>query len=261
MDIISSILLGVIEGVTEFLPISSTGHLVLASTLLNLPPTNFLKSFEIIIQLGAILAVGAIYWRRFLTDRSVLKRIIIAFIPTAMIGLIFYRIVKTYLLGNIAVVLGALFFGGLILILFELWLKQGELDSEKIEQNDVSNLPYWQAVVLGLCQSVAIIPGISRSAATIIGGLALGIRRETIVEFSFLLAVPTMVAATGLDLLKSSVNFSLDEWGMLAIGFCVSFLVAILAVKSFLKYIRHHDFIAFGIYRIIIAVVFALVLL
>ncbi len=251
MTIIASIILGIVEGVTEFLPISSTGHLTLTVDLLGIAQTEFVKSFEVIIQLGAILAVVALYWQKLLTNTAVLKRVIVAFLPTAILGLTFYKVIKTYLLGNSLVVLISLFVGGLILILFELFYQ--EKDDDKV---DLEQISYPQAIALGLCQSIAMIPGVSRSAATIVGGLALRIRRETIVEFSFLLAVPTMAAATGLDILKSSFGFSAGEWGLLTLGFFVSFLSALLAIKSFLNYVRHHDFIAFGLYRIVIALVF-----
>lgn len=251
MDIIASIILGVIEGLTEFLPISSTGHLTLTASLLGIVQTEFVKSFEVIIQLGAILAVVVIYWQKLLMNSAIIKRVIVAFLPTAVLGLIFYKLIKIYLLGNSLVVLISLFFGGLILILFELWHQEKPED-----KTDLEKISYSQALVIGLCQSVAMIPGISRSAATIVGGLALRIKRETIVEFSFLLAVPTMVAATGLDLLKSSFSFSVGEWGLLIVGFSVSFLSALVAIKSFLNYVRHHNFIAFGFYRIVIALVF-----
>lgn len=255
MTIITSITLGVVEGLTEFLPISSTGHLILTSHLLNIPATNFSKSFEIFIQLGAILAVVVLYWRDLLVNREVMKRVIVAFLPTAIIGLALYKIVKTYLLDNLNVVVASLFVGGIILIIFELW-HQKQDQSLRGEASQLEDITYKQCLSLGLFQSLAMIPGVSRSASTIIGGLLLGLKRETIVEFSFLLAVPTMVAATGLDLFKSSINFSISEWGMLAIGFVVSFLVALLAIKTFLAYIRQHNFISFGIYRIIIAGIF-----
>jgi undecaprenyl-diphosphatase len=251
MDIIASILLGIVEGLTEFLPISSTGHLTLTANMLGVAQSEFVKSFEVIIQLGAILAVVALYWRKLLTNVPVLKRVVLAFLPTAVIGLLLYKFIKTYLLGNSLVVLIALFVGGLVLILFEIWHQTKPDDKTELEQ-----ISYVQAFALGLCQSVAMIPGVSRSASTIIGGLALGISRKTIVEFSFLLAVPTMMAATGLDLLKSSINFSLNEWGLLLVGFAVSFLSALIAIKSFLAYIQKHDFIAFGLYRVAIALAF-----
>ncbi len=247
-----SLLLGIVEGVTEFLPVSSTGHLILASALLHIPDSAYSKSFDIIIQLGAILAVVALYWRTFL-DIQLLKKLIVAFIPTGIIGLAFYKIVKTYLLGNETIVIASLALGGIALIVFEL------LHHEKPDaKNDVSAISYKQAALIGLAQSVAIIPGVSRSAATIVGGMLLGVSRATIVEFSFLLAVPTMAAATGLDLLKNASSFSGDQAATLAIGFVTSFVVAIFAIKWLLTYVRKHSFVPIGIYRIIIALLFAL---
>ncbi len=245
-----SILLGIVEGVTEFLPISSTGHLILASSLLHIADSAYLKSFEIIIQLGAILAVVALYWRKFL-DLKVLKTLIVAFIPTGIIGLALYKIVKTYLLGNESIVLWSLVLGGVALIVFELLYRE-RADAT----TDVSTISYKQAALIGLFQAIAIIPGVSRSAATIVGGLLLGIKRAAIVEFSFLLAVPTMAAATGLDLLKNASGFSADQTLTLAIGFVTSFVVAIFAIKFLLAYIRNHSFIPFGVYRILAALAF-----
>ena len=264
MIIWQSIILGVVEGLTEFLPISSTGHMILVSEILKLSNTEFLKSFEIIIQLGAIGAVVALYWRQLLVNWQVMKRVAAAFIPTAIIGLLLYKIIKSFLMGNLWVVVISLLFGGIILIIFELWLANKDRQIFGIENTKLDKLEkmsYREAITIGLCQSLAVIPGVSRSAATIVGGLALNMKRETIVEFSFLLAVPTMLAATGLDLLKSSPNFTVNEFGLLLVGFMVSFLVALLAIKTFLAYIRKNNFIAFGIYRIVVAIVFALVFL
>ncbi|MBC7836970.1 undecaprenyl-diphosphate phosphatase [Acetobacteraceae bacterium] len=250
MTPMDSLILGVVEGITEFFPISSTGHLILASSLLNIEQSNFQKSFEIIIQLGAICSVIFLYWRSFL-DFEILKKIFVAFLPTAVIGLALYKVVKTYLIGNEAVVLWALGLGGAALIIFEFLHK--EKDSATAT---VSHMTYSQAALVGLAQAVAIIPGVSRSAATILGGLLLGIRRATIVEFSFLLAVPTMLAATGLDLVQNASTFSRDQFGVLAIGFSTSFIVAILSIKFLLSFIRTHTFVPFGIYRIALSLLF-----
>lgn len=252
MTILDSAILGVVEGITEFLPVSSTGHLILAGELLGLPSTEFLKSFEIAIQLGAIMAVVLLYWRSFL-DLGILKRILAAFIPTAVIGLLLHDLAKQYLLGNVTVVLVALAVGGIALIVFEL------LHKEKEEaMQDVRSITYKQAVVVGIFQAIAIIPGVSRSAATIVGGLVMGIGRVAIVEFSFLLAVPVMAAATGLDLLKSAGTFSSADFTNLAVGFVVSFVVALISIRFLLQYVRKHTFIPFGIYRILAALVFFL---
>jgi len=256
MTYLHAFILGVIEGVSEFLPISSTGHLILTSHLLHLEQTDFQKSFEIAIQLGAILSVVVLYWRTLLVNFEILKRVITAFIPTAILGFIFYKIIKRVLLGSNTVVLCSLLIGGIFLILFELWHREKKGASEEL-----SDISYSKSFMIGLFQVVAMIPGVSRSAATIIGGLILGIRRKTIVEFSFLLSVPTMVAATGLDLIKSGGQFSLEEFRLLFIGFITSFIVALLSIKWLLHFIKNHTFISFGIYRILISLLFWFVIL
>lgn len=256
MDLFQAFILGVVEGVTEFLPVSSTGHLILAGHLLRIPPTEFFKTFEIAIQLGAILAVVVLYWKRFLLDFEVLKRVAAAFLPTAVIGFVLYKLIKKFLLGNAFVVVAALFIGGLLLIVFEKWHQ--EKDSA---QDDLKLIPYKTAILIGLFQTLAVIPGVSRSAATIIGGLLLGLKRKTIVEFSFLLAVPTMLAATILDLLKSHATITSADLSALGIGFVTSFVIALLSIKFLLNYIQRHNFVAFGIYRMVAAFVFWLIIL
>ena len=255
MTFFDSLILGIVEGVTEFLPISSTGHLILTSELLNIPQTEFLKTFEIAIQLGAISSIVLLYWKSFL-DVEIVKRLIVAFIPTGIIGFLLYGVVKSMLLESEAVVLGALFIGGVALIIFELFHKELERAPE-----GVATISYLQSALIGVCQGLAIIPGVSRSAATIVGGLLLGVRRVTIVEFSFLLAVPTMAAATGYDVLKNASSLSSDQALSLGVGFITSFIVALFAVKFLLAYIRNHSFIPFGIYRIVLAVLFFLFVL
>ncbi len=254
MEFIYAIILGTVEGITEFLPISSTGHLILVEKLLNIYPTDFWKSFIVIIQLGAILAVLILYWRKLLLNGEIFKKVALAFLPTAIVGLVLYPIIKQYLLGSVAVVLCVLALGGAAIILFERWYK--ELP-EAVGNLDL--ITYRQAFIIGLAQSVAVVPGVSRAAATIMGGLFLGLSRHTIVEFSFLLAVPTMAAATGFDLFKIGFQFSSSEWLVLFIGFVFSFLSAMFAVRWLLRYVSHHDLTAFGWYRIILAVLLAIV--
>lgn len=250
MTPLDAVILGIVEGLTEFLPISSTGHLILASSLLHIQQTDFLKTFEVVIQLGAIFAIVMLYIKS-LFDIEVLKRLVVAFIPTGVIGLAFYHVVKTYLLGNEVVVLWAFGLGGLVLIGFELF-HVGPSEAS----DDVRAITYKQAAIIGLFQSIAIVPGVSRSAATIVGGLSLGLSRETIVTFSFLLAVPTMVAASGLDLMKNAGNFSGADFSMLAVGFLVSFVVALVAVRWLLAYIKDRTFTLFGYYRVLAALAF-----
>lgn len=251
MNIADSIILGIVEGITEFLPISSTGHLILASHLMKLQQTEFLKSFEIAIQLGAILSVVVLYGRRFLTNLNILKRVVVAFIPTAVIGLVFYKIIKQIFFGSTVIVLWSLLLGGLFLIVFELLYRE-----KKDALDDMESISYLQAFIIGLFQSMAVIPGVSRAAATIVGGLFLGLKRKTIVEFSFLLAVPTMGAAVALDLMKSAGSFSGSDFLFLAVGLFVSFIVALLAIKLLLEFIKNNNFIPFGVYRIILALSF-----
>jgi len=280
MSFLDSIVLGVIEGITEFLPISSTGHLILAGHILGLDSTDFVKSFEITIQLGAILAVVVLFWRRLFLSKKVFLLVSAAFIPTAIIGFILYKIIKNVLLGSNVVVLSALAIGGFILIVFEMWVERRRENNLKyalrnsigirvprfnIEQKDpivrIEDMGYGRAIGVGLFQALAVIPGVSRSAATIVGGILLRMSRVAIVEFSFLLAVPTMLAATGYDLLKSGASFSGNEFSVLFVGFVVSFVVAFGAVKWLIGFIKNHSFIGFGVYRIVLAIVFALFLL
>ena len=255
MDLLSAVILGIVEGISEFLPISSTGHMILASELLGLHHTEFVKSFEISIQLGAILSVVALYWRSLLVDIEVIKRLIAAFIPTGILGFLLYKLVKQYLLGSANVVLWSLLIGGALLIIFEMMHRE---DSENV--SDVTELSYKKAFLIGVFQSFAMVPGVSRSASTIIGGLLLGMKRKTIVEFSFLLAVPTMLAATVYDLYKSGSQISLDQINIMLVGFIVSFFIALLSIKFLLRFIKTHTFIPFGIYRIVFAVAWFLLI-
>jgi undecaprenyl-diphosphatase len=253
LDATHAVVLGIVEGVTEFLPISSTAHLILASRALGIQETEFLKSFEIIIQLGAILSVVVLYWNRFL-HLEVLKKLVVAVIPTGVIGLTVYKAIKGYLLGNVAVVLVTLLVGGIALIVFERFQQRDDRDV------DFAEITYRKAFLIGLFQAIAVIPGVSRSAATIVGGSLLGVSKRTIVEFSFILAVPTMLAATGLELLKSQAALS-GNFGVLGVGFVVSFITAIAAIKWLLAYVKKRDFSLFGWYRIVLALVFYLVFL
>lgn len=254
MSILHAVLLGIVEGVTEFLPISSTGHLILTQELLGITPTEFTKSFDIVIQLGAILAVLTAYGRRLYHDIPLCKRVIVAFIPAAVLGLILYPFIKQ-LMGSSTVVLWAMGIGGILIILFELLHKE-----TADEQVSLSDMPYRKALLLGVAQSFALIPGVSRSAATIIGGLRMGMSRRAIVEFSFLLAIPTLAAASALDLHRHAQSFSNAQWLPLAVGFLVSWATAWASISWLLRFVRSHDFKVFGIYRITVALLFWLVL-
>ncbi len=290
MSLLDAIILGIVEGITEFLPISSTGHMELTADLLRGPgflQIPFVKTFIIVIQLGAILAAAVLYWRRLLLDRRTLGLTILAFIPTGVIGLVAYKAVKSFL-GNPGIVVGSFLVGGIALLAIERWL--AGRDAPAVEPLDtgraglasapghgrrvgessapagvavhrVDDISYRQALIIGTCQSLSMVPGVSRSAATIMTGLLLGIDRKAIVEFSFILAIPTMIVASAYEIYKSHAEMTLGEFHLLAIGFLVAFVLAIAAIKFLLRFVQTHTFNAFGIYRIIAAILFWLIVL
>lgn len=252
-----AIILGIVEGVTEFLPVSSTGHLILATELMGFDADRW-AAFNVIIQLGAILAIVVLYWRTFwavfeglLRNNPMswrfLRNVLIGFLPSAIIGVILISKIEL-LLGNAEVVAWALIAGGIAILIIEKFVKPGEIVG-------VAEMPLKTVLGVGFIQCLSMIPGVSRSGATILGGLSLGVERRTAAEFSFFLAIPTMVGATTLELIKhhdtllagaSGVGFS-----AVAVGFVVSFIVAIVVVKGFVHYISRHGFWPFAWYRII----------
>lgn len=252
MSIIQTIILAIIEGITEFLPISSTGHMILASYIMKIQDDAFVKTFEIAIQLGAIMAIVLLYAKRFLKGFTLYFKLGIAFVPTAIIGFLAYDIIKTYLFNSVVVAV-SLILGGIVLILIDKKLQNRESATDEIE-----NISYKNAFFIGLIQCFSMIPGVSRAAATIIGGVFNGLNKRQAMEFSFLLAVPTMAAATGYDLLKTQINFSQHELMLLGIGLVVAFITAWLAVKVFLKIVENYGFKHFGYYRIAIGIIFLL---
>jgi len=258
MTFIQAVILGIIEGVTEFLPISSTAHIDIVRTFLSIPTSEFIKSFMIIIQLGAILAVVVLYAKKVFSSWKYIKNLIIAFIPTGIIGFILYKLIKSFLLGNILVESIALLVGGIIIIIFENYHSRKNQSQNEIIK--IEDLNFKQLIILGTAQALAVIPGVSRSGAIIIFGRAIGLNRILITEFSFLLAVPTMLLATIYDIYKSGFSISGSEWGSIVVGFIVSFMVALVVIKWLLTYIRSHSFKIFGWYRIILGI-FLLVLL
>lgn len=258
MSIIHTIILGIIEGITEFLPISSTAHIDIARTILSIPSSEFIKSFEIIIQLGAIMAVVVLYAKKVFSSFKIFKNLLIAFIPTGIIGFALYKIIKSVLLGNLYVEASALLIGGVIIILFENYRKN-KINQES-ENHNIESLSVRKLVTLGVAQSLAVIPGVSRSGAVIICGRALDLGASLITEFSFLLAVPTMLMATLYDIYKSGLSFTGSEWGTVGLGFIVSFVVALIVIKWLLSYIQKHSFKIFGWYRIIIGLILIIAL-
>lgn len=250
MTYIHSIALGIVEGITEFLPISSTAHLAIFGNLIGIKDDSFYKTFEVAIQSGAILAVVILYAKKILTNKKHFINVLFAFIPTMILGFLFYGFIKK-IQGNMLVIGSSLLLGGIVFLLVEKYLKKRELNSENNREVVSQKDAFW----LGFFQSVAFIPGVSRSGATIITGLLNGLSRKAVVEFSFLLAIPTMLSATLLDLLKTGSSFSKNEWGLIIVGATTSLIVAFFALKSFLRFIQKNTFTVFGWYRIIVGLI------
>ena len=244
-----ALILGVVEGVTEFLPVSSTGHLILASKLMGIEQTEVHKTFEVVIQLGSILAVIFAFKEKIFHSVELWKRLIVGFIPTAVLGFTLYKIIKSLFAPETVAYM--LVFGGIVFILVELIYREKEHHISHAEE-----VSYKQAFAIGLFQSLAMVPGTSRSGATIIGGLLIGLKRKAAAEFSFLLAVPTMLAATAYDILKHHNEFDFSDAQALGVGFVTAFVVALAIIKWFLSFIKKHTFISFGIYRIIVGLIF-----
>ncbi len=254
MTILHAFILGIVEGLTEFVPVSSTAHLSLAASVMKLAETDFLKSFTVIIQFGAILAVCVIFFRLVWEYREKLvPRVIAGFIPTALIGFVLYKFIKGYLIGNIFVSGITLLVGGIVFLVVEYLVvpRQGRVKGEYPS--------VLESGAVGAAQALAVIPGISRSGAIIIYGLLRGYSREIITTFAFLLAVPTMFAASAYDLYKSGPSFTGHEWVLLVVGFATSFVVAYIVSKWFISYISKHTFKIFGWYRIAIGLAIILV--
>jgi len=254
MSLFQSIILAIIEGITEFLPVSSTGHMILASSIMKIQDVAFVKTFEISIQLGAILAIVMIYAKRFFQGLSIYLKLGFAFFPTAIIGFFAYDFIKAYLF-NSTIVAISLVLGGIVLILID-----KKVVAQKSSVVSLEEISFKNAFFIGLIQCFSMVPGVSRAAATIIGGVFNGLDKKQATEFSFLLAVPTMIAATGYDLMKTSVIFSKQELFLLSIGLLTAFITAWVAVKIFLKIVENYGFKLFGYYRIALGIIFLIVM-
>ncbi|MEG1608034.1 MAG: undecaprenyl-diphosphate phosphatase [Mucinivorans sp.] len=252
MEIFQAIILAVVEGLTEFLPVSSTGHMVIAQSIMDMPSTDFVKAFTVIIQFGAILSVVVLYWRKFFPKkRDKMWRfyglLLMAFLPAAVLGFVFSDLIDSFL-ENVWVVASMLVIGGVVMLFVDKWF-QSKGDGAQLNNN--------RAVKIGLFQCIAMIPGVSRSMATIVGGMQQGLTRKAAAEFSFFLAVPTMFAATAYKVLKlflepQGVQILQDNMVVLIVGNVVAFVVAMLAIRFFIEYITKYGFRAFGYYRIVV---------
>jgi undecaprenyl-diphosphatase len=252
MTTVQSIIISVVEGLTEFLPVSSTGHMIITEKLLKIDETDFIKAFTVAIQFGAILAVVVLYHKKFFNFKKwqFYIKLIAAVIPALVFGFLFSKKIDALLESSLVVAI-TLLVGGIVLLFIDKAFKNPVVDSEE-------KISYPKAVMIGLWQCVAMIPGVSRSAASIIGGMQQKLTRSAAAEFSFFLAVPTMLAATGYKLLKyykDAGGFSSEEIKQLAVGNVVAFVVALLAIKFFIGFVKKYGFKIWGVYRIILGII------
>lgn len=251
MTIFQTIVIGIVEGITEFLPISSTGHMMITEALLGMNMDEFTKAFTVNIQFGAILSVVVLYWRRFLQSWTFYQKLFVAFLPAAVIGFLAGNFIDR-LLENVFVVAITMFFGGILLLFVDKWFNKGTDDQE---------ISYPKALKIGFWQCIAMIPGVSRSAASIVGGMQQKLNRTNAAEFSFFLAVPTMAAASAYKLLKDYKHFNAENIGILIVGNIVAFIVAMIAIKTFITFLQKHGFKVFGWYRIVVGLILITLLL
>lgn len=270
MDIIilfKAFILGIVEGATEFLPVSSTGHLIIVTDLIGFLDEQKRSVFEIVIQLGAIFAVCWAYRSRLIhvakgitTERASQRfvlNVFIGFLPAAVLGLMFHHYIKTYLFSPLTVAI-ALIVGGFIILFIE--RKYSAPDAPKHKTATLDELTPLQALKVGFAQSLAMMPGVSRSGATILGGMVFGLSRKAATEFSFFLAIPVMLAATGYDLYKNWALLSADDLPMFLVGFLTAFVAALVAVRTLLHYVANHDFKLFAYYRIVFGIIVLLLI-
>ena len=246
-----ALLLAIVEGITEFLPVSSTGHMIIASALLGIQATPFTKLYLVVIQLGAILSVFAVYWRRFFQSVDFYLKLLVAFLPVVVVGLLLKKHIDA-LLESVPVVAFMLLFGGIVLLFIDRWFPQEDPNEGG---HPVTNPGWRQAFTIGVFQCLAVVPGVSRSAATIIGGLTQKLTRRAAAEFAFFLAMPTMAAAAAKDMLdyyQDGLTLSSEQVKQLLFGNAVAFVVALLAIRMFVGFVTKYGFQAFGIYRIIV---------
>jgi undecaprenyl-diphosphatase len=255
MDLIDAIILAIIEGITEYLPISSTGHMIIASSFMKIASDDFTKLFTIVIQLGAILAVVALYWKRFFQSLDFYFKLVVAFIPAVILGLLLNDVIDDLLESPITVAI-SLIIGGFILLKVDDWFKSNEVFDA---QNPTAHteISYVTALKIGFFQTLAMIPGTSRSGASIVGGMTQKLNRKTAAEFSFFLAVPTMFGATAkklYDYYNAGFELNGDQINYLIIGNIIAFVVALFAIKSFIDYLSKKGFKIFGYYRIVLGI-------
>ena len=255
MGLLEAIILAIIEGITEYLPVSSTGHMIIASSFMRIATDDFTKLFTIVIQLGAILSVLVLYWKRFFQSFDFYLKLLVAFIPAVVLGLLLNDVIDSLLESPVTVAI-SLIIGGAILLKVDDWFKANE-EFDKENPTAHTEINYATALKIGFFQCLAMIPGTSRSGASIVGGMTQKINRKTAAEFSFFLAVPTMLGATAkktYDYYKAGFELSSEQVNYLIIGNVIAFIVALIAIKSFIDYLSKKGFKIFGYYRIILGI-------
>lgn len=251
MNWIEALIIAIVEGITEFLPVSSTGHMIITQKILGIENSDFVKAFIINIQFGAILSVVILYWRKFFQTLNFYYKLFVAFLPAAFFGLLFGNVIDS-LLENVMVVAIMLVLGGIVLVFVDSWFKATEEKDQEVT--------YKKSFIIGMFQVIAMIPGVSRSAATIIGGMTQKLNRKNAAEFSFFLAVPTMFAASGYKLLENYKAITFDNIGILIFGNIIAFIVALIAIKSFIAFLTKYGFRYFGYYRIVVGTIILILL-
>jgi undecaprenyl-diphosphatase len=248
MNLIHSVILGIVEGLTEFLPISSTAHLIITSKLLNIPQSEFQTFFEVFIQSGAILAVLVIYWKKILKNKNLMINIILSFIPTAVVGFLLHKIIKGVFFESFTLIAISLFIIGFAFIVFEYLFKRKIIKTDK----KIIQMTIIQALIIGVGQSLAVVPGVSRAGIVLLTMLIMGFDREESALYSFVLAVPTLLAASAFDFIKTnpSLIFTDNNPSFLIIGTVTSFISALLAIKWFINFLQKNTLTSFGIYRV-----------
>jgi len=251
MTFLQAIIVAIVQGITEFLPISSTGHMIITQHLLGIPSTDFVKAFTVNIQFGSILSVIVLYWKRFFQSWNFYYKLAVACLPLIIAFLLEKQIDR--MLESVPIVAGALLIGGIFLVFVDKWFDKPE--------NEETKMTYKKAFIVGLFQIIAVIPGVSRSAATIIGGMSQKLTRKNAAEFSFFLAIPTMFAASALKLFENHKTITAENINILLVGNVVSFIVAMIAIKTFITFLTRHGFKVFGYYRIAVGLLLIILLL
>lgn len=258
MDFLQAIILGIVEGVTEFLPVSSTFHLIFSAQLMGIQQSEFMKLFEVVIQSGAIVSVVFLYGGELIRDKELLNKVIVSFLPTALIGFILYKVIKTIFFESQYLMIGVFFIMGLLFILFEYLIKKNRISLKK----ETKDLTVQDALLIGFVQSLAVIPGVSRAGSVLLGMMLLRYKRDEAARYSFILSIPTIFVASAYDLYKmrQTLTESVNNGGLLIVGFLTAMIISFFVMKWFIAYLKKNSLTVFGYYRILLAIILLLTL-